>query len=1059
MNNEVHYLKDKPCGIDKFAGQSQEHLSTAIANHIIENDSSADPMPRIIGIEGTWGSGKSNVVKLIEKHLTTEKKYYFFEYNAWGNQEDLQRRSILEQLTDCLVKNEILVGKTDVRIKGGRTAKKDWKEKLQLLLSRKTETVSESHPKLSGGLVFAFLAGILTPITSVVSNILGEQIPWYYQVCFAVSPIILVVILWLIMMLFDKKYRTPSFLLSIYSDKSHEEHSFEVISEDEPSVVEFKNWMQDVSSHLNHKKYDKLVIVFDNMDRLPADKVKQLWSSIHTFFAETGFDNIWVIIPYDKKHLSCAFGAEDPDKRIKLTQYFIDKTFPVTFDVPKPVITDYKGIFDSLLHEAFGDTISKEKAEIVNRLYRLCNPVANIREIITLINRLVSLYKTRNGEEIDIVSMAIYELYKEEFSGEGTVSNILSGDYLGDALKIVTYNDTLKAEISALVYGVSIDIAKQIPLTEYIGNCIDKTDGYDINHFAETDGNFDSILKEVFDSTDDAKLTKEIECLHMLKRESEVVTQLWHDLSLKQLKLSVDSLEIPKEYTILFNHVDQHTKKNLSNKLCASWFAVKDFNGSQYVECINKLKVIDGVDQDLKLKDKIVTPEIFVDAVGSAKENYAEYKLTCSEDAVDEYLSSKLPNEFTYSTVVETLFNSKFSTFEKTFLNVKHAISNEEVTDSNAGQIFSVFRLLATEKTKLLKEFMTERKVTDVIDKLEADERTSLDDGYIDLCAWSIAKGVDITFDNKYIPDVAKVIDFYIETGDLIIESAQSSMSQAKALVQYIIENKLGKALSFEDILPNYNLIRSRHDKISVESLWEFLSDLDITECLSEVDDVSKLKKLIPDIDIYKDIASINSSVTLQIKKKAVAILDQNISADILKSTLRNYTSEYWHKMIDALLDDASMKPMPNAIEELAKIIYTDVPNNSTSYALNEYTKRILSHVDTKHISSIFSDIRNVYCNGNKGITPNQFKTLEKALRNHGSLNDRTDDVVNKILKPVINDADCKTLILTSKDFYRSLIAAAVNIDEFKSSVQKTWKPEEYSQLGITPPESSDDKK
>jgi len=55
-------------------------------------------------------------------------------------------------------------------------------------------------------------------------------------------------------MLFDEKYRTLSFLLSIYSDKSHEEHSFEVISEDEPSVVEFKNWMQDVSSHLNHEK-------------------------------------------------------------------------------------------------------------------------------------------------------------------------------------------------------------------------------------------------------------------------------------------------------------------------------------------------------------------------------------------------------------------------------------------------------------------------------------------------------------------------------------------------------------------------------------------------------------------------------------------------------------------------------------------------------------------------------------------------------------------------------------------------------------------------------------
>ena len=31
---------------------------------------------------------------------------------------------------------------------------------------------------------------------------------------------------------------------------------------------------------------DDLLIVFDNLDRLNSDKVKSLWSSIHTFFAE-----------------------------------------------------------------------------------------------------------------------------------------------------------------------------------------------------------------------------------------------------------------------------------------------------------------------------------------------------------------------------------------------------------------------------------------------------------------------------------------------------------------------------------------------------------------------------------------------------------------------------------------------------------------------------------------------------------------------------------------------------------------------------------------------------
>ena len=105
MTKFPRFIQDKPQGIDKFDGASQESLSKAIAKHIKDNDSLTkdDCLPRIIGIEGVWGAGKSNVVKLIEKHLQKDgSDYFFFEYDAWGNQEDLQRRSLLEQLTDKL---------------------------------------------------------------------------------------------------------------------------------------------------------------------------------------------------------------------------------------------------------------------------------------------------------------------------------------------------------------------------------------------------------------------------------------------------------------------------------------------------------------------------------------------------------------------------------------------------------------------------------------------------------------------------------------------------------------------------------------------------------------------------------------------------------------------------------------------------------------------------------------------------------------------------------------------------------------------------------------------
>ena len=66
------FIQNKPCGIDKFDGGSQERLAKTIARHFCQNDSLDEEctLPRIIGIEGIWGSGKSNVVKMLERELS-----------------------------------------------------------------------------------------------------------------------------------------------------------------------------------------------------------------------------------------------------------------------------------------------------------------------------------------------------------------------------------------------------------------------------------------------------------------------------------------------------------------------------------------------------------------------------------------------------------------------------------------------------------------------------------------------------------------------------------------------------------------------------------------------------------------------------------------------------------------------------------------------------------------------------------------------------------------------------------------------------------------------------
>lgn len=69
----LRFIQNKPCGIDNLDGGSQERLAKTIARHSRQDDFLNDDnaLPRIIGIEGIWGSGKSNVVNKLEKNYQT----------------------------------------------------------------------------------------------------------------------------------------------------------------------------------------------------------------------------------------------------------------------------------------------------------------------------------------------------------------------------------------------------------------------------------------------------------------------------------------------------------------------------------------------------------------------------------------------------------------------------------------------------------------------------------------------------------------------------------------------------------------------------------------------------------------------------------------------------------------------------------------------------------------------------------------------------------------------------------------------------------------------------
>ena len=1037
MTKFPRFIQDKPQGIDKFDGASQESLSKAIAKHIKDNDSLTkdDCLPRIIGIEGVWGAGKSNVVKLIEKHLQKDgSDYFFFEYDAWGNQEDLQRRSLLEQLTDKLVTEEILIGHTEITTKDGGTKSVTWQKKLKLLLARKTETTTLSYPRLSNGVIAGTITTILTSIASLAGTLLADRCGWGWSIAIALFPIIITFIVWAIAAWNNPNYRNLSYILAVYNDKEKKETEYEVISEEEPSVVEFKKWMQDVSDNLNPKKCRKLIIIFDNMDRLPAEKVKQLWSSIHTFFAETGFDNIWVIIPYDITHLSCAFG-DNETKAHELAQYFINKTFPVTFTVPKPVITDYKGIFRKLFEEAFGNTKNQDE-NIINRLYRLQHNEANIRDIIIFINRLVSLYKVRHND-VSIVSMAVYQLYKDIIHKDNNeIKQILSGEYLGLASNIIPNDEKLKAEVSALAYGVDIANAKQIPLTGYINNCIDKLEGYSINEYAETDENFDAILTEVYANTDTAKLTAMIEVLNGLVKNNSTINEIWENLASLQKKQSISTLDFPNVYKILLGHVSDKTKEQIVDKLCNSWRASKEFSGSKYVHCINQLKAIDDIAKYIKLLPKEVSPEVFIDAVKEAKETYQDYNLQIQPNLLDKYLSEIQPNEFNDFEVVNILSKFSFCDFGLLKETIKSAIINELIEVNNAGQIFNTYRCLFS-NDKPLEKLPSSSFINTLRTNLENTNKTTQNDGYID--------ALSVNIDDSLVVAIAENIEYYANESDLLDKNQSWNNSTLNKVISYMIKHGIGVYLNIFTIMPQYENIKNRYS-VSDKELLKFINRWDVKELINKtIVDLSQLKVLIPNSNIYDITSTINNNFTDLINKTATKILLLSVKETDLINTIGNYSTDYCHRIINALIGNDCMRPIPDIINNFGGLVCERIASGNVP--INDYTTKIVKNIDGSKLTHKFSLIRDSYCNSNIVMDVNRFKILELNLRKYGRLNERAGDVIDKIIKPIIQNNDAKNIIIQNAAFYKKLVTLADNIDDFKTKLKKTWSKEDVAKI------------
>src|SRR4051794_17890088 len=91
---DVRLLADVPSKADEFEANAHKRVASAIAELV-----SSEPGGRVIGLEGSWGSGKSTVVELVSAALQPatgtgpkDEGIRMVVFDAWSHQGDPLRR-------------------------------------------------------------------------------------------------------------------------------------------------------------------------------------------------------------------------------------------------------------------------------------------------------------------------------------------------------------------------------------------------------------------------------------------------------------------------------------------------------------------------------------------------------------------------------------------------------------------------------------------------------------------------------------------------------------------------------------------------------------------------------------------------------------------------------------------------------------------------------------------------------------------------------------------------------------------------------------------------------
>ena len=810
-------------------------------------------------------------------------------------------------------------------------------------------------------------------------------------------------------------------LITFFTQKNDNTIDEQFISSEEPSVTEFKNWLQAISEQLNNKnsKKKKIIIVFDNMDRLPSYKVVQLWSLIYTFFAGSDFQSIWAIIPFDYRHLCEAVFSKDKENSDNFKQ-FINKTFPIVFTIPKPVFTDYRELFKKFFEKAFGENEHDE--EHICQVFMCLEEEPNPRTVICFINELVALRHQWSEEQFRLQNLALYVLKKEYilYDQDGTMeSRLLSNKLFDKVNNFYPQIESVRVQLCQFAYGLEDKkLAGELPLKKVLLNLINN--GNPISEYARTP-HFVPVLESIFTSasiTEDSlanavKSFNSLDTSNFNEEEQERLNKKWDALANIKSELNFTEIKHDETLQILIQNVSGNCAKRLLESYCNKISKCALTNGADYYIVLNNLQEAIGntykeIDIIGMLQERKVTPKIFEEYVIAAGENYPIFKVSTDNQLLNEYvLDNTLKGLDSTIFMFQLVLKDPQYNFSVLRNKLSERIEHWPNDDDNLRLPALVNRLLHDGDGMLETHFNASiiNSKASAICSAPWDEFSK--QGNEDIAAMYIANGYDITnFEDRMVPRVSHTIEKYINYTSLINRLGNSGSALYK-INRYMIENCIGEKINPKYVAQNVQIIVNT---LTITS-EAFFKQFNQWEFKWDGNDISSYSSYVHE-PLFEDYKRNPGNFTDGLITLAVKAMEEQ-SEGFLTS------DNYWISFVKVFLGTQYLPSTNKQLtEELKQQLDYVISHNDIRD--EELLNCLLSNSpDSSIFISYLNDKMSAYFAQNN-VTSSKFQVFGKLLPKleRSITSDTCIGLIEHFIKPVYRETKCAEIITSNPDFY-----------------------------------------